>query len=406
MIRGMNENTIEPSRPSGWRRPPSMAVCLAGLVLLTLSMSMGRWIMEGAPRSYWRDKQPDITHRWCPDGMDVTIQAFVETLRGTEHAREVYLDRLRRSHQSSTALVELSCAPLVLLGLEEAVAFATISGLASLILVLLLWRLTRQELDNPRDQLLAMGLFLAHPGTVRCFVRPQTDALLALFAMVAAMGGRRAARAGLTPGSRVLLLLCSTAACFVKIHAVCLLAVPCAVGWAYGARGRRLLDITLWGSLLPAVAWLAVFWGLDLFGSIQAAWEYKASFYDQWNLPLVLKVLALTSGPLLLFAALHPRLSRGLPAMAWILALGFAAILLVSSIPPNVRFQYPAVAPLCVCAVAAVRQRFSPRVALGALCGLMALWYLIDWFVVGVDLYGRYIGNPAHKIPAETIFLQ
>ena len=313
-----------------------------------------------------------------------------------------YLTWIRNSHQSSTYLVSVLCAPLVVLGVPPAWAFVVWSCVASACLVLLLWRLCREVFPDRIDlAAVAVMLFLVHPATSRCFARPQTDGLMALFAFATVVIGRH-----VTLRSRGLrwlsALLCL--AVFVKIHALSLLLLAPAVAFLHGARGRDLMRVIGAGCVVPALFWALVFGALGVFPTIAQAWDYKGQFYRQITVGIVLQVVAMCLLPLLLVAVRRLR-GRGVDGAMWLTLVGFSMILVISSIPPKARFQYPLLAPLVFLAVAALDRRPAVRGS-RLLVTLLVGWFsLLSFAILVLDLYGRYLGPTRDLAPVDAIMI-
>jgi hypothetical protein len=362
------------------------------LTLAAITLSFTRWNMEAYKVRHWMGETPEPTRELCPDGMGEQIRAFALFIEGdpTAHRRLGFF--LHDSHQASTYLVGILGAPLVLLGLSPPYAFVVLSTLASLGLIACLWQLLGELFrDDRRYQLGALLLFLFHPAASRCLVRPQTDALLACFALSAVWLGRRARRP--SRSSLVVLALAQSAALFVKIHALALLPLPVFTAYLHGVRGRRLVGVLVAGTLLPGLFWLAVFAGFDLFGTIRKAWEYKSTFYADWDLALVAEVIGWTSAPLLALLLLLRR--RGEPAVPALLTLliGYVALLVACGIPPLVRFQYPALAAAVVLGALALRDRFgAARIARAALFLIVCYQALLSLSVVFLFYYVQHVG--------------
>lgn len=374
------------------------------LSLFTLALSFGRWHLEAYAGKYWRGEPPVAGREECPDGMGEQIRAFALLLRQDEEASRRIGFFLRFSHQASTYLVGILGAPLVLLGLSPPLAFVALSALASLGLCALLWRLVGELLPGGQKwQLLSMLLFLSHPATVRCVVRPQTDALLAFFAFLAFFLGwrSRTARGWFWCG----LCLAQSAALFVKIHALALLSVPAMVAFVHGIRGRRLGRVVLFGALVPAALWALVFWWFELFGSIERAWDYKNTFYADWDLWLVVRVIGWTSGPLLLLGLLARRFRDPTVRSLLLLVLGYVSILAVCGLPPLARFQYPAVAPFVVWVVVEMARRPAlPRGAGAATLAVVSYQACLSFAIAFLFYYVRYHG-PASDLGGLDRFL-
>jgi hypothetical protein len=360
-----------------------------------MGLSLARWGMEAYPKKVWQGQsEAQPSREVCPDGMGHQIRLVAESLKGTPEAAQRLLHSMRHSHQSSTYLVGVLGAPLALLGCSPPVAFVILSLFASAALVWVLIRLARDSLAEAWGwQVLAVLLFLSHPASSRCLARPQTDALLAFFALASIYFTRRALSLG---SSRAwwLLALVQFGGCLVKIHAVALLSVPVVVAWFEGARGRRLLRALILGGVVPLLLWLALFAALDLFGSICHAWEYKStSFYQDWDLPRTLKAILVASGCLIGGALLHPKPTRGLPASLLFVSLGYVAILWISSIPPLARFQYPAMAPLALLCALALKER-SAGAGWGRWLALsfVSVQTALTLALVGTQVYLRYFG--------------
>ncbi len=401
---------------------------LVAVTLVTIACSTGRWLMEGLPRKAWRDGPTRVSAEYCPDGMDLQIEQFAEVLKGSPDGWNRYLTVIRHSHQASTYLVGVLAAPLVCLGVPAPVAFAVLSLVASLLLLGLLARLVGEVLANaPGWQLAVLLLFLIHPATIRCFVRPQTDALMALFAFTSLFYARQLVKDPTRAATWGLLCLTQSLACFVKIHGLALLLVPPAIAFLMGSRGRVILATLVWGTLLPAGIWSGLFAALGLFGTIGYAWDYLDQFYSQWTFAHNAKVLALTVVPLLIPALLHPRLlggrttvdsgpkdpadtpsefRSGLPATLLLLVGGFAAIMVVCELPPRPRFQFPGLAPLVFLAVLGIKERFGKGlVARSWVSASFGLFLLISAGLIYIDLYSRYFGRTKDLAPLDTFLI-
>jgi hypothetical protein len=290
---------------------------------------------------------------------------------------------------------------LGLLGCPPAHAFVALSTLASLGLLAWFGWLVRARLPSAGERLLAFALLLFHPAMVRCFVRPQTDALLAFFALTSLCLGLRCAQRPVGMLEGVLLFAAQTAAAFVKIHALVLLGVPALVALLAGVRGREWIRLVVASALLPLLAWLGVFWAGDLFGTIALAWETKDRFYQEFDLPAVLWLLAQTQA-LLLLPALFTRPHRdAFQAAAWLPVVGFAAILAASSIPPLVRFQMTWLAPLALLAVEGRSRIGSPGARRTLSILALVLFAGQSAALVFLDAYGRYWGPARDFAPLD-----
>ena len=365
-------------------------------VVLVVCASLGRWNMEGLPAKRWRGEAPKPSFEYCPDGLCSQIHLFAGMIRGEPDGAARYLHWIRRSHQSSTLLVDVLAGSLSAAGIPPVGAFIVVSTLASLGLVLLLHRLLGELFpENAGARTFGLCCFLMHPATLRCFTRPQTDALMAFFALACVFLVRRAATRA-TPGLWALLVLSQSAACFVKIHALWLLGLAPLVAWMHGCRGRLLFRVLAFSCVIPAIVWISVFHGLELFPTIGNAWNYKGAFYGQFTGSVILALVLATILPLLFLAA--RRISRT-PSWAWMLVAGFAGILVVSRIPPLVRFQYPMLAPLVVIAVTGLMAGVQrpPRWA----------WMVPGWFaaislsLVAIQLYRSFIGPTRDWSPVD-----
>ena len=379
----------------------------AGCVLITLCLSTGRWVMEAMPRKVWRHEETRINRfEYCPDGMCQQIDLFAMALQGRPHATQAFLQQIQSSHQSSTYLVSLLAGPLVVAGLQSVHAFMVVSAVAGILVVLVLVRMIRQLFADPRWQAAVLLLYLFHPATVRCFVRPQTDGLMGLFALVTIAWGWRIAQHRPRIWEWCWLALVQFLATLVKIHALSFLLVPPTVVFLCGVRGRRFWATALAATVVPAVSWFGLFSGLQLFGTIEIAWGYLGQFYKAWTPLLVMKVLLVAVIPYLLPALTHPRFWRGVPAACLAMVAGFGFILIVSRIPPVLRFQYPAIAPMMLLLVLALRDRFGARPwVFRGLFALAAWGFLLSWGLLGLELYGRYVGPTRALSPLDQFFI-
>src|SRR5262249_20998890 len=149
--------------------------------LLACALSLVKYEFEAWPRKAWRGEPAAPSIDVCPDGMDAQIELFADLLRGRPDAGQRLNYFLRTTHESSTYLVGAAGAPLAVLGLPAPRAFVVLSTLASFTLAWLVWRLLGELVSGRPDvRLLGYLAFLFHPATIRCFARPQTDALYAL----------------------------------------------------------------------------------------------------------------------------------------------------------------------------------------------------------------------------------
>jgi hypothetical protein len=394
------------------RVPAGRGRVAAALVLTAAAFGLSavKYAFEAYPRKVWRGEAAKPSVEVCPDGMDVQIELFAALLRGEERAGAALLQFLRSTYQSSTYLIGLTAAPLHLAGLPAPAAFCVVSGLASAALLLLLWRLLRDLF--PRDPgwgLLVYATFLFHPSTVRCLVRPQSDALYALAAFGALVGGRFLARRAADPAPMgtnfVALAAAQTAALFVKIHAVVLPFVPAVVGFLHGLRARRLVLTALFGGVLPLLVWAALFQAFGLWVTIDNIWRLKVKFFANWDALRVVRLVLLTQGPLLAAAALHPRLLRELPLSLLLFVAGYSVLLWLTITPPILRYAFPAEAPLVVLAAGALHERFGGRPAARIWLATTLAWQatLLALFF-GALAWLRYVG-PVREIRALGSFV-
>ena len=378
-------------------------VLLVVLTLLVAGASWARWWMEGSPKKFWRpdSNQPQNRHEYCPDGLDFQILFFSEMLRGTEGAREAYVGWIREhnAHQSSTYLVEVSAAPFVLAGMEPVHAFLCVSALATIGALFVLAHWMRVALGAPAAfRACAMVLILVHPSTLRCFCRPQTDGLLALFVALALYASWRLPRRP-TLWACALLALAGTAGCFVKIHAVALLAVPTALAFTGGARGADLRRTLLWSAVIPVFGWCLVFLAADLFPTIAAAWRTKETFYGDWTWAGRSTRLGLLALPLLVPLVVPTTRDRTRDGLLFLVG-GYAALLVATGLPPMARFLYPIVGVTAAWAVAraACWSARPRRLWWGA---AVALFVAVDLAVLWVDVHGRYWGPTRDLAPLD-----
>ena len=380
------------------------SVWLSLSAVLLLGASYARWHMEAFPTKKWGNRASSFAkHEYCPDGMDQQIDLFAQVLRGREGAWPAYRHYLKNSHQSSTYLVSVLGGPLVLLGFESAHAFVLISAAAGMgTLWLLIGLLQRCIPDDRRLRAMGLAFFLCHPATLRCFCRPQTDSLTAFFWLASVVAVWRLVERS-SRGSGWWAMVCMSAATLVKIHTLSLLLLAAATAWLAGARGSVLRRTLVVSVVLPLGFWLLVFAGLDLFGTIGIAWEYKSAhpFYAGMTAPVVVATLLVTLIPLSLPALAGLRRSGiGLPL--GLAVAGFAAILGISLIPPIMRFQYPMLAPLCL--LAALGLKRCPRLRVGG-------WLWVGWLcllsvsLLGILLYRRELGPTRDWQPLDALLI-
>ena len=139
-------------------------------------LSTVKYAFEAFPRHYWRGGALEASNEICPDGMGPQIELTADLLRGEPDARPRLLHYLRATYQSSTYVISFAAAPLHLLGVSAPIAFCCVSALGSLLLLRMLSRLFVDLFpDAPRWRLLILLLFLFHPSTLRCLIRPQSE---------------------------------------------------------------------------------------------------------------------------------------------------------------------------------------------------------------------------------------
>jgi hypothetical protein len=353
------------------------------------------------PCKVWKHEAPTtVAAEVCPDGMDQQIDLFAAAMRGSQDAAAELRDGLPVWHQSSTELVGVLGGALRLTGLAAPTCFQLVSAAASALLLVLAWRLLRDLVDSPRARLLAFLALLAHPATIRCLVRPQTDALYACAAMGAVAWGRRLARPeSQTPARSFLFLVTQTATLFVKIHALVLPLLAPATAFLHGSRGRRLWWTVLDGVVVPLAIWAALFHAYELWPSIDAARRFKLQFYGNWDAWRVTRLLLLTIAPAATLAALGPRPWSATARALALLVVGYAALLGVVVVPPISRFVFPAIAPLVLLAAAGASRRFGGAGAAPSWrrattwIGALAAWhFLLTALQLYVWIHTRWIG--------------
>lgn len=388
-----------PQRPS--RRALLLAVALTAAAF---TLSVTKYVFEAFPRHSWRGGALEASNEICPDGMAAQIELSADVLRGEPEAPARLLHYLRTTYQSSTYLISFAAAPLDLLGVPAPIAFCCVSALGSLLLLRMLWKLLFELApESARWRLLVYATFLFHPATLRCLIRPQSDALYALISFGSIVAGRHLAlraAAGAPLGRAFFrLALAQFAGLFVKIHAVVLPFVPATVAFLHGLRGRRLLLAVLFGGVVPLLLWAALFQGFGLWVSIANIRAKKGDFFANWDAWRVVRIVLLTQGPLLAAALFHPRLFRELPLSLLLFLAGYAALLFLTITPPNMRYVYPAQAPLVVLAAAALHERFrAGRLAPAWLATALAWQLALVGAYFGSLVYLRWFG-PVREIP-------
>jgi hypothetical protein len=362
-------------------------------------LSIVKYDFEAFPRHYWRGGALEESYEVCPDGMGMQIELSAELLRGEPDAGARLLRYLRATYQSSTYLISFAAAPLRLLGLPAPFAFCCVSTLGSLVLLGLFWRLLVELFpDEPDWRLLVYLVLLLHPSTLRCLIRPQSDALYALASFWAIVAGRRLAQRAAAGRPLALARVASAqlAALFVKIHAVVLPFVTPAVAFLHGLRGRRLAGAIVVTCVAPLLVWAALFQAFDLWVSIANIRAKKGDFFANWNGWRIVRIVLLTQGPLLLGALSHPPARNRFSALSLsflLFLVGYAILLALTITPPNMRYVFPAQAPLVALAACALHGRFREGRAPGDRVATAWLAAALAWQLV---LVGLYFGSLVH----------
>lgn len=362
-------------------------------------LSIVKYDFEAFPRHHWRGGALEESNEVCPDGMGTQIDLTADALRGEPDAGARLLHYLRATYQSSTYLISFAAAPLRLLGLPAPFAFCCVSALGSLALLVLFWRLLVELFPaEPQWRLLVYLVLLSHPSTLRCLIRPQSDALYALASFGAIVAGRRVAQCAAAgrPPALARVALAQLAGLFVKIHAVVLPFVTPAVAFLHGLRGRRLAVTIAVACVAPLLVWAALFQAFDLWVSIANIRAKKGQFFANWDAWRVVRIVLLTQGPLLLGALVHPRARNRFTQLSLSLLLflvGYAILLELTITPPNMRYVFPAQAPLVALAACALHGRFREGRVPGDRVASAWLATALAWQLV---LAGLYFGSLVH----------